>query len=95
MPIIAAPLPALAVLGFVLSGVPVYYLTRQQAGQPFSHDCERPQLPLVTDKANQWKPAWIQRFVSRIRGRRPDDEGWEAVATDADEPIEMSHQRPS
>ncbi|KAF7304904.1 L-methionine transporter [Mycena kentingensis (nom. inval.)] len=29
MPVIAAPLPALAVLGFVLAGVPVYYLTHR------------------------------------------------------------------
>ncbi|KAK1236538.1 hypothetical protein PQX77_000231 [Marasmius sp. AFHP31] len=33
MPIIAAPLEAIAVLGFVLAGVPVYYLTRRDANE--------------------------------------------------------------
>jgi hypothetical protein len=37
MPIIAAPLEAASVLGFVLAGVPVYYLTNrdEQAKLPF------------------------------------------------------------
>jgi len=35
MPIIAAPLEALAVLGFVLSGIPMYYLTQHGASLRF------------------------------------------------------------
>ncbi|KAK7054825.1 hypothetical protein VNI00_003288 [Paramarasmius palmivorus] len=49
MPIIAAPLPAIAVLGFVLAGVPVYYITRRNdqeepriisGSRPGSQSCE-------------------------------------------------------
>ncbi|KAJ7172437.1 L-methionine transporter [Mycena filopes] len=64
MPIIAAPLPAIAVLGFVLAGVPVYYIT---------HRSER-DLP---------------RVFAGYAGRPPAGDGWEAVATEGDEPIEM------
>ncbi|KAJ6630836.1 L-methionine transporter [Mycena sp. CBHHK59/15] len=71
MPIIAAPLPAIAVLGFVLAGVPVYYIT---------HHSEQ-DLPAVF--------AWIGPWISRLRGRPPAADGWEAVATEGDEPIEM------
>ncbi|KAF7294914.1 L-methionine transporter [Mycena indigotica] len=74
MPIIAAPLPAVAVLGFVLAGVPVYYLT---------HRSER-ELPAVF--------GWIAPLVTRWRGR-PAGEGWQAVATDGDEPIEITQIR--
>ncbi|KAJ6596927.1 L-methionine transporter [Mycena vulgaris] len=72
MPIIAAPLPAIAVLGFVLAGVPVYYIT---------HRSER-DLPAVF--------AWFAPCISRLRGRPPAGDGWEAVATENDEPIEMA-----
>lgn len=34
MPIIAAPLEALAVSGFILAGIPVYYLTQGNGNQP-------------------------------------------------------------
>ncbi|KAJ7774570.1 amino acid permease-domain-containing protein [Mycena maculata] len=69
MPIIAAPLPAVAVLGFVLAGIPVYYIT---------HRSER-ELPRV-----------FGQLISRLRGRPPAGDGWEAVATEGDEPIEMA-----
>ncbi|KAJ6547599.1 L-methionine transporter [Mycena capillaripes] len=75
MPIIAAPLPAIAVLGFVLAGVPVYYIT---------HRSER-ELPAVF--------AWFTPCISRLRGRPPAGDGWEAVATEGDEPIEMAQSR--
>ncbi|KAJ7452382.1 L-methionine transporter [Mycena galericulata] len=72
MPIIAAPLPAAAVLGFVLAGIPVYYIT---------HRSER-ELPVVF--------SWFRPCISRLRGRPPAGDGWEAVATEGDEPIEMA-----
>ncbi|KAJ7905540.1 L-methionine transporter [Mycena olivaceomarginata] len=75
MPIIAAPLPAIAVLGFVLAGVPVYYIT---------HRSER-ELPAVF--------AWFAPCIGRLRGHRPAGDGWEAVATEGDEPIEMAQSR--
>ncbi|KAJ7063329.1 amino acid permease-domain-containing protein [Mycena amicta] len=73
MPIIAAPLPAVAVLGFVLAGVPVYYIT---------HRSER-ELPAMF--------AWFVNapWITRLRGR----DGWEAVATEGDEPIEIAQIR--
>lgn len=76
MPIIAAPVEATAVLGFVLAGVPVFYLTRR------SED-DRPRIF-----------SWFAWCWSRIRGRRPTEEGWEAVATEGDEPMEMVEGRP-
>ncbi|KAJ7097894.1 L-methionine transporter [Mycena belliarum] len=72
MPIIAAPLPAIAVLGFVLAGVPVYYVTHH-SGQ---------ELPAIF--------VCFVPFINRLRGRPPTGEGWEAVATENDEPIEMA-----
>ncbi|KAJ7632655.1 L-methionine transporter [Roridomyces roridus] len=70
MPIFAAPLPAIAVLGFVLAGVPVFYITHSDQ-----------ELPSVL--------AWIRPLINRLRGRPPAGDGWEAVATEGDEPMEM------
>ncbi|KAI0748211.1 L-methionine transporter [Daedaleopsis nitida] len=71
MPIIAAPLEAMAVLGFVLAGIPVYYITQRHDGPPTA----------------------IQGFFSdlaaRIRGRPVPGAGWQAVATEGDEQVEM------
>ncbi|KAG6866944.1 hypothetical protein C0991_003860 [Blastosporella zonata] len=93
MPIIAAPIEAVAVLGvlfptellkmlmfahpegFVMAGIPVFYLTRKSAD-------DRPRIFL-----------WVSSCWSRIWGR-PSEEGWEAVATDVDEPIEMVEGHP-
>ncbi|KAF8894649.1 L-methionine transporter [Infundibulicybe gibba] len=71
MPIIAAPLEAIAVLGFVLAGIPVYYFTHAS-----SED-----MPAFF--------AYVTSAFSRIRGRPSSSDGWEAVATDGDEPMEM------
>lgn len=39
--------------------------------------------------------AWFQELVERVRGRPSAAEGWEAVATDGDDTLEMSqtHRR--
>ncbi|KAG2134414.1 amino acid permease-domain-containing protein [Suillus bovinus] len=69
MPIIAAPLEAMAVLGFVMAGVPVYYLTnpnRNQAG-----------LPTFL--------GFLSTCIARIRGQTSAGAGWVAVATEGDE----------
>ncbi|KAL4253190.1 Cellular Amino Acid Transporter [Abortiporus biennis] len=74
MPIIAAPLEAIAVLGFVLVGIPVYYLT--QKGE---HD-DSPRI--IT---------FFSSLMSRISGRPTvRSGGWQAVATEGDENVEMS-----
>ncbi|RDB21074.1 b(0,+)-type amino acid transporter 1 [Hypsizygus marmoreus] len=75
MPVIAAPIEAIAVLGFVLAGVPVFYLTRRG-------DDDRP-----------WVFTRFPACIRWIRGRRPTEDGWEAVATEGDEPIEMAEGR--
>jgi len=69
MPIIAAPWQAIAVLGFVLSGIPVYYIARQ---------------------SNDECPRIFSWCIRRIRRR---EDGWEPVATEGDEPIEMLESR--
>ncbi|KAL4265325.1 Cellular Amino Acid Transporter [Pleurotus pulmonarius] len=51
MPIIAAPLEAMAVLGFVAAGIPVYYITRRK-----SQELPRPLA---------WFMSWIQRVRGR------------------------------
>ncbi|KAL0946858.1 hypothetical protein HGRIS_013025 [Hohenbuehelia grisea] len=74
MPIIAAPLEAMAVLGFVAAGVPVYYIThrdKQEVPRAFS---------------------WLASCIDRVRGR-PAGSGWEAVATEGDEHMEMVEPR--
>ncbi|KZT67743.1 amino acid transporter [Daedalea quercina L-15889] len=67
MPIIAAPLEAIAVLGFVLVGIPVYYITQPGSGLGVG----------------------FTSFFARIRGRPAPGAGWEAVATEGDEQVEM------
>lgn len=73
MPIIAAPLEAIAVLGFVLAGIPIYYLTQKtEDGDP----------PVII--------GWFRSCFARLRGRPTPGAGWQAVATDGDEQVEMS-----
>ncbi|KAI0721009.1 L-methionine transporter [Cerioporus squamosus] len=71
MPVIAAPLEAMAVLGFVLAGIPVYYIT---------------QRPYTSEGPSQ---GFFASIVARIRGRPAPGAGWEAVATEGDEQLEM------
>ncbi|KAG2753221.1 L-methionine transporter [Suillus brevipes Sb2] len=69
MPIIAAPLEAVAVLGFVLAGIPVYYLTNPNRDQA--------SLPAFL--------GFFSTCVARIRGQPFAGSGWVAVATEGDE----------
>jgi hypothetical protein len=36
---------------------------------------------------------WMSEWFDKIRGRRPTEDGWEAVATEGDEPMEMVEGR--
>jgi len=76
MPILAAPLPSLGLIGFILLGIPVYYITQRNNDMPriFSvfSDC-----------------------LARIRGRPSIGSGWQSVATDGDEDMEMVDGRTS
>lgn len=69
MPIIAAPLEAMAVLGFVMAGIPVYYLTNPNRDQA--------SLPAFL--------GFFSTCIARIRGQRSAGTGWVAVATEGDE----------
>ncbi|TBU65740.1 L-methionine transporter [Dichomitus squalens] len=71
MPVVAAPLEAMAVLAFVLAGIPVYYITQRQDGQPTAVQ------------------AFFSNLLARIRGRPDTSSGWQAVATEGDEQLEM------
>ncbi|KAI0831389.1 amino acid transporter [Trametes gibbosa] len=75
MPIIAAPLEAIAVLGFVLAGIPLYYITHRQEGKP-----TRAQT-------------FFSSITARFRGRPAPGAGWQAVATEGDENVEMEESR--
>ncbi|KAJ7582671.1 amino acid permease-domain-containing protein [Mycena floridula] len=70
MPIFAAPLEAMAVLGFVLAGIPVFYMTRRSEQD----------RPLVV--------RWFSSLISRVRGRPPTEDGWEAIASDEVEMVQ-------
>jgi len=72
MPIIAAPLQAMAVLGFILAGIPIYYITNRNENTP---------TPRVIGV--------ITSLWARVRGRPPTGAGWQAVATEGDEHIEI------
>jgi len=78
MPVIAAPLEALAVLGFVLTGIPMYYITRHGASMPW-----------------QSKIPFLSPLLSRLYGQSMGTPGfgWQAVATDGDDEIEMTEGR--
>jgi len=76
MPVIAAPAEAIAVLGFVLAGIPVYYFTQT------NEDGDRPRIVL-----------WFARVVDQLKGRSRAADGWEAVATDGEETVELHHTR--
>lgn len=106
MPITAAPMEAIAVLGlfayivtwkilsmppgFVLSGIPVYYLT--QTTEYGGHS--RAMCKFYLLKQSQmlmyiFVVAWIHSVIDRLRGRSHTTEGWEAVA--AEETVELNH----
>ncbi|RXW24138.1 hypothetical protein EST38_g1706 [Candolleomyces aberdarensis] len=72
MPIIAAPIEAIAVLGFIAAGVPVYYLTQ-------ADEDAKPRIISI-----------FEDLFSRLRGRPSAADGWEAVATDGDDTLEMT-----
>ncbi|PCH38054.1 L-methionine transporter [Wolfiporia cocos MD-104 SS10] len=72
MPVIAAPLEAMAVLGFVLVGIPIYYITQRRSAPTSGF------FAVFTD------------CFARLRGRPTPGAGWEAVATEGDEQMEMA-----
>lgn len=72
MPIIAAPLEAMAVLGFVLAGIPVYYITQRGSA------------------TSSGVVAIFKKCFARIRGRPTPGAGWQAVATEGDDQVEMT-----
>lgn len=74
MPVLAAPLEALAALGFILAGIPMYFLTQ-------SEYANRPDSLLGRFKA------WVNSLYSDGRLSRG---GWTRVATEADpDEVEM------
>jgi len=72
MPITAAPREAGAVLGFVVTGIPVYYLTQ----------AKEEQQSRVT--------SWFSSLLARLQRRPRAADGWEAVATEGDETVEIN-----
>jgi len=74
MPILAAPLEAMAALGFILAGIPVYYLTQTSA-------------ELRSDSMWGRTSSFFGSLFGRFGSKRAD--GWVPVSTE-DEPIEMA-----
>jgi len=74
MPIIAAPLEALAVLSFVLAGIPMYYITQRGALMALQR-----RFPSLSPLSRLYDPS-----------TRTPGFGWQAVATEGDDDIEMT-----
>lgn len=75
---------------FVLAGIPVYYVThRTEQNMPrglCTYISNRYEFSLL---CSVMITAWIGSLLARVRGRPPAEDGWEAIATEGDEPIEM------
>ncbi|KAG8829968.1 hypothetical protein FRC18_008829 [Serendipita sp. 400] len=90
MPVLAAPLEALSAVGFILAGVPVYFLTQ-------SKWANKPNGIVVRTKAWVNDPDGIisrttQWIISMIPNQRFGRGGWTRLATDGDaDEVEM-HQ---
>lgn len=85
---------AVHLVGFVLAGIPVYYITNRNEGTPAPRVIGTYLLPSSQYGTKQHLP--IEFFASlwaRARGRPPAGAGWEAVATDGDEQVEMLEGR--
>lgn len=107
MPILAAPLqslgvigtwdvlPSLAIiqtliplLGFVLLGVPVYYVTQKNEDIPRVFGASKGQIDSIQADGGISVP--IADFFDRFRSRPDVGAGWQAVAT---EEVEMVQSR--
>ncbi|TFY62900.1 hypothetical protein EVG20_g6536 [Dentipellis fragilis] len=75
MPVIAAPLEALAVLAFVLAGIPMYYITQRNSS-------------IVLPRQLSFLSSWIGKL--RGRPSAAPGFGWERVATEGDGGFEMA-----
>jgi hypothetical protein len=114
MPIIAAPLEALAVLGalkntlkstgcaeqyntpgFVLAGIPMYYITQHDSPMPLRSRFRGCHNVFFPDERNSFCAftAILSSLLSRISGTRTPGFGWQAVATDGGDGIEMTEDR--
>ena len=82
-------IPRASSLAFVLAGIPVYYITQRQDGQPtavqgkFSRESRTDPVDLIQ------YAAFFSNLLARIRGRPDTSSGWQAVATEGDEQLEM------
>jgi hypothetical protein len=80
-------------VGFVLAGIPVYYIIHRNEVEipPIFCTSFLHQLYLVSiNEARQI--AFIASCISRLRGRPTTGDGWEAVATEGDEQVEMAER---
>lgn len=82
-------------LGFVLAGIPVYYITRSN-----NHDVPRilgeHLTELILVDVFSWRAldslvfiGWVKPLLARMQGTPPGD-GWVAVSTEGDENMEMT-----
>ena len=79
------------ILGFVLAGIPVYYITHRNdpdVQAPWIIGTRRGRL-FTLSLAYDAETGYIMGLVGRARGRPPQGSGWQAVATDGDEQVEM------
>jgi hypothetical protein len=79
-------------LGFVLSGIPVYYLTQSSDFDGRSRIICKWQHPGWFSRNNLFTlSARIKGLIDRLRDRSRASEGWEAVA--AEETVELNPTR--
>jgi hypothetical protein len=86
-------------VGFIAAGVPVYYVTHHKEEDVprivcalLSFSFSPNKLSTITSGRVAWILSWVERIRGRIRGRA--GAGWQAIATDVDEPVEMAERRP-
>ena len=81
-----------SILGFISAGIPVYYITQTNESSRPRIICKQRNCATGSDVSHLFT-AVCRSYVLKLVGRSPAAEGWEAVATDGDEAVEMVENR--
>lgn len=81
-----------SILGFITAGIPVYYITQTNESARPRIICKQRNCATGCISSNLFT-AVCRSYILKLVGRSPAAEGWEAVATDGDEAVEMVENR--
>ncbi|KAI9070379.1 hypothetical protein FKP32DRAFT_1586218 [Trametes sanguinea] len=87
--------------GFVLAGIPLYYLTHRAEGEASGIQGTPPCGRASCGAAGRFAEftdipplaGFFANIAARIRGRPAPGAGWQAVATEGDDTVEMEETR--